>query len=201
MAHVVVVDDHPAVRAGIEAFLEAEPDLLVNSVVATAAEAEAACADHRPDVLVADYHLPDGDGLTLCLRVAGGGGPGVVLFSAFTDDLVAVLAIVAGARAVVCKSADPWELVEAVRGVASGEREAPSAAPLALQLARERVESRDQPVLRMLAHGAAPAEIAGTLGIAEDELYARRLAMLDRLRGKSRRRSWLRRGGRRVPAA
>jgi DNA-binding NarL/FixJ family response regulator len=201
MAHVVVVDDHPAVRAGIEAFLEAEQDLIVMAAVETATEAEAACAEHRPDVLVADYHLPDGDGLTLCLRVSGSGGPRVVLFSAFADERLDLLALVAGARAVLPKSVDPQELVVAVRGVASGRSPAPSVSPAALQAAGRRLDPSDVPVLGMLAHGVEAAEMARALEIEEHELLARRIDMLERLRGRRRRRVWPWRGGRRVSAA
>jgi DNA-binding NarL/FixJ family response regulator len=201
MTRVVVVDDHPAVRAGIEAFLEVEEDLTVCAVVATAAEAQAACAEHRPDVLVADYHLPDGDGLSLSLRVSRAGGPGVVLFSAFADEKLDVLAVVAGVGAVLSKSVEPHHLIDAVRAVADGERLSPSAGPQALQAAGERLDARDLPVLGMLAEGVAPAEIAKTLQIGNEELHVRRSVMLGRLRGRPRRRSWLGRGGRRVRAA
>jgi DNA-binding response OmpR family regulator len=58
----------------------------VEASVATAAEAEAECQHHQPHVLVADYHLPDIDGLSLCLRLDARDGPPVVLYSAFADE-------------------------------------------------------------------------------------------------------------------
>jgi DNA-binding NarL/FixJ family response regulator len=181
MTRVAILDDHPMVRAGVEAFVEAEPGMSVAAAVATVAEAEVACDETAPDVLVSDYHLPDGDGLSLCLRLNQDGGPPVVLFSAFADGELAVLAAVAGALAVVPKSADPGELMDAVRAAARGGRAGQDAHPLALRAAGERLDPDDLPVLGMLAHGLPPAEIADTLGVARDRLDERRRAMLARL--------------------
>src|SRR5262245_50029367 len=69
MMRVVIADDHLMVRAGVEAFIEEEPRMDVAASVGTVAEAEAACRELDPDVLVSDYHMPDGDGLTLCARL------------------------------------------------------------------------------------------------------------------------------------
>jgi DNA-binding NarL/FixJ family response regulator len=184
MTRVAILDDHPMVRAGVEAFVGAEPGLSVAAAVATVAEAEVACDETAPDVLVSDYHLPDGDGLSLCLRLNENGGPQVVLFSAFADGELAVLAAVAGARAVVPKSADPSELMDAVRAAARGERAGHEAHPLALRAAGEQLDPDDLPVLGMLMHGLPPTEIADTLGMNRDRLDERRRAMLARLRGE-----------------
>jgi DNA-binding NarL/FixJ family response regulator len=183
MTRVAILDDHPMVRAGVEAFVEAEPGMSVAAAVATVAEAEVACDETAPDVLVSDYHLPDGDGLSLCLRLGEDGGPPVVLFSAFADGELAVLAAVAGARAVVPKSADPDVLIDAVRAAARGERAGQEAHPLALRAAGERLDPADLPVLGMLVHGLPPTEIANTLGVERNRLDERRRAMLARLRG------------------
>ena len=188
VTRLVIVDDHAAVRAGIASLLASEPDLTVAAAVATAAEAEAECRHHRPDVLVADYHLPDLDGLSLCLRLDAWDGPPVVLYSAFADEHLGVLAMVAGARALVGKSADPIELVAAVRAVADHGRPLNAPGPAALQAAGAQLDPDDLPVLGMLTAGVEASEIAGTLGIREDWLTARRWAMLTRLRASSPRR-------------
>ncbi|MGH2802614.1 MAG: response regulator [Thermoleophilaceae bacterium] len=182
VTHLVIVDDHAAVRTSVAALLAAEPDLTVEANVATAAEAEAECRRHQTDVLVADYHLPDLDGLSLCLRLAAVGGPPVVLYSAFADERLVLLAMVAGAWAMVGKSADPTELVAAVRAVADGARPLSAPGSAALRAAGTQLGPDDLPVLGMLTAGVEPAEIARTLGIRADWLTARRWAMLERLR-------------------
>jgi DNA-binding NarL/FixJ family response regulator len=201
VAHLVIVDDHPAVRAGVAALLAAEPDITVEATVATGAEAEVQCRRHQTDVLVADYHLPDLDGLSLSLRLGAADGPPVVLYSAFADESVAVLAIVAGARAMVGKSADPTELVAAVRRVADGARLLSAPGPAALQAAGAQLDPEDLPVLGMLTAGVEPAEIVRTLGIREDWLTARRWAMLERLRATPSRRPVAPPKGLGIPAA
>jgi DNA-binding NarL/FixJ family response regulator len=179
---LVIVDDHAAVRAGVASLLASEPDLTVEASVATAAEAEAECRHHRPQVLVADYHLPDLDGLSLCLRLQARDGPPVVLYSAFADEYLSVLAVVAGARALVGKSADPIELVAAVRAVAGHARPLDAPGPAALHAAGAQLDPDDLPVLGMLTAGVEASEVARTLGIRADWLTARRWAMLKRLR-------------------
>src|SRR4051812_24421207 len=66
---VLVVDDHAAVREGVRAMLGAEPDLDPVAVAATAGDAAELAAAERPDVILVDYHLPDEDGLSLCLHL------------------------------------------------------------------------------------------------------------------------------------
>jgi DNA-binding NarL/FixJ family response regulator len=182
MTTVVIVDDHPMVRAGVEAYIEAEPGLSVAAAVSTVAEAEEACREFRPDVLVSDYHMPDGDGLTLCARLDEAGGPPVVLFSAFADDDLVVLAAVAGAVAVVPKSSDPDDLMAVIEAAALGRRTRPAAGPQTLRRAGRRLDPHDLPVLGMVMHGLEPEDIARTLGVDRGELAARRLDILERLR-------------------
>ena len=187
MMQIVIVDDHAAVRAGVAALLEAEPDMSVAATVASGGLAELECRRREAAVLVADYHLPDIDGLSLCLRL-GAAGPPVVLYSAFADDSLSVLAVIAGAQAVVSKSADPAELVAAVREAALGDRGLGSLHPAALRAAGAQLGTEDLPVLGMLTAGVAEDEIARTLGVDADWLTARRWAMLERLRAGAPRR-------------
>ena len=84
---LVIVDDHPAVRAGLRGLLEDEDDLRVAATAATAREGFEAIADARPAVALIDLHLPDDDGLSLCLRTrALPEPPRVVIYSAVADD-------------------------------------------------------------------------------------------------------------------
>jgi DNA-binding NarL/FixJ family response regulator len=189
MPSLLIVDDHAAVRTGLAALVEPEPYL---RAVASAADAETALAlaeEHSPDVAVIDVHLPGEDGLSLCLRLNGmHPRPGLVLYSAFADDLLAVLATVAGADALVPKSAEPELLRDMLLLVAQGEQRLPNASPSALTTVGAALEPDDLPILGMLVHGTPPAEVAATLGISPEWLLARRWAILRRLnRRRSRR--------------
>jgi DNA-binding NarL/FixJ family response regulator len=124
-----------------------------------------------------DLHLPDDDGLSLCLRTrALPQPPRVVIYSAFADAGLAVRAAIAGADAVLAKTASPAALLAVLRGDLR-----PALSPRALRAAGERLDPEDLPILGMLAHGVSGEEVAATLGLDREWLLQRRLAMLDRL--------------------
>ena len=183
---VIVVDDHAAVREGIRAMLASEVDLDPVAVTATAREAVALAELTRPDVMVLDYHLPDEDGLSLCLRLKSTAvPPAALIYSAFADEHLVALAIIAGADALMSKGADPDELCHVVRALANGSARLPTIAPVAMESVARRLDTNDLPILGMLAHRTPPAEIAATLRINETWLNTRRWAMLKKLTGGS----------------
>jgi DNA-binding NarL/FixJ family response regulator len=178
---LVLVDDHPAVRAGLRGLLEDEPDLRVVATAATAREGYEAIADLKPAVALLDHHLPDDDGLSLCLRTrALSTPPRVAVYSAFADNAMAVRAAIAGADAVIPKATAPRALLAVLRAIGAG-RARPGLDARALREAGARLETDDLPILGMLAHGVGEDEIAGTLGLEPEWLRARRWAMLTRL--------------------
>ena len=94
---IVLVDDHPAVRAGLRGLIEDEEGMRVAASAASAREGLEAIADARPDVALVDLHLPDDDGLSLCLRARSlPEAPRVIIYSAFADAGLAVRARIAG---------------------------------------------------------------------------------------------------------
>jgi DNA-binding NarL/FixJ family response regulator len=178
---LVLVDDHPAVRAGLRGLLEDEPDLRIVATAATAREGFEAIADLEPQLALLDHHLPDDDGLSLCLRTrALPMPPGVVVYSAFADQAMAVSAAIAGAGAVVAKATPPQRLLEVLRAVAAGRTRLGLDAR-ALHDAGSRLGPDDLPILGMLAHRVGEDEIAQTLGLEPEWLLARRWAMLSKL--------------------
>jgi len=184
---LVLVDDHPAVRAGLRGLIEDEEDLRVAATAATAREGFEAIAQARPAVALIDLHLPDDDGISLCLRTRSlPAPPRVVIYSAFADAGLAVRAAVAGADATLPKATAPRALLAVLRAVGAGETRPPLDAR-ALRAAGERLEPGDLPILGMLAHGVGEREVAGTLGLDAETLEARRWAMLARLGGTQRR--------------
>jgi DNA-binding NarL/FixJ family response regulator len=191
---LLIVDDHAAVRAGLAALVAPEPDLEVVAVEADAEGALEAVARLAPALALVDVHLPGDDGLTLCLRLREARpehGPRVVLYSAFADDLLVILAAVAGADALVAKSADPEELLTTLLATADGRGRRPAASPSALATVGAVLDPDDLPVLGMLVHGTPAAEIAETLGMQEEWLLARRWAILRRLTPRRARRDTL----------
>src|SRR5215218_4864251 len=105
MIRVLVVDDHPVLRAGLEAVLRAEPGFVCVGVAADGDTMEQALQRTAPDVVVLDRHLGDQDGLLLCADVrAAAGAPEVVLYTADWDPDLEVRARAAGASAAVPRS-------------------------------------------------------------------------------------------------
>ncbi|MDQ3721233.1 MAG: response regulator transcription factor [Actinomycetota bacterium] len=195
---VLLVDDHQAVRQGLHAMLEVEPGLEPAASAAGSREALALAADVGPDVVLLDYHLPDEDGLSLCLRLkASEAPPRVLIYSAFADDMLGLLAAVAGADGLVSKGALAEELCHALRAVARGESLLGPPSPATMERAASALDPEDLPIIGMLIYGTPPPEIAETLGVADAWLTARRWAILERLTGGASRRS----GPRRATAA
>src|SRR4051812_47052819 len=102
MIRVAFLDDHPAVRAGVEAILAPEPDMRFVGWAANEEQVWPLLGHTRPDVIVLDVHHPGRDGLALGLAIKRRlHAPAVVLYSATTSAALVVAAAVAGVNAVV----------------------------------------------------------------------------------------------------
>jgi DNA-binding NarL/FixJ family response regulator len=179
---LVIVDDHPAVRAGLRGLVDDEPGLTVVATAATAREGFEAIADLKPAVALVDLHLPDDDGLSLCLRTrALEHPPRVIIYSAFADAALAVKAAIAGAEAVLPKTATPRALIAVLKGELR-----PPLEPRALRAVGASLEPDELAILGMLAHGVSESEMATTLGLDPELALARRAAILAKLgRGRT----------------
>jgi len=181
MIRVVIVDDHHAVRLGLQMALAAEPGLVPVATASSAAELAPLLNQVEPDVVLFDYQLPDDDGLTVCRQVkASQPCPRVIIYSAVADASMTVPAIVAVANGLVHKGVRPQELFEAIRAVAAGDLVLPLAQPL-LDAAGLQLDTNDLPVLGMLLDRTAPTVIATTLGIDDAQFRQRVRRMLTRL--------------------
>jgi DNA-binding NarL/FixJ family response regulator len=179
---VLVVDDHPAMRAGLTDLLADEPGMEPTGAVGGTDELWPALRRLAPDVVVLDYALAAGDGLTACFRVKQRpGGPRVVLYTAYADAVFAVPAAVAQADAVVSKSAPVSALLGAIRRVHAGETLRPRVEPALLEAAAARIDAGDLPVAGMLLERVAPDEIARTLGVHPAEVRARAGRIIGRM--------------------
>ena len=183
MIRILLVDDHPALRAGLTAVLRAEPGLVPLGSAASDEELWPALNRTRPDVVVLDYHLPPADGLQLCRRIKRTmPPPKVLLYSAYADASLVIPAILAGADGVVNKGAPAGELYDAIRTVARGETVMPPLSRGLLDDATARSLPEDLPLLMMTLEGNPPDEVARTLGLTADELSHRIDRMIGRLK-------------------
>jgi DNA-binding NarL/FixJ family response regulator len=183
MTRFVVIDPQRAVRAGRAMLLRAEPGLVPVGAAAGAHDGLELVSRQRPDVVLLDPQLHDGDGLGTCRRLrALDPAPRVVLYSAVKDPTLAVTARVAGADGLVDKAAPAEELFEAIRLVARGGNALPPLDREQLDAAAHRVEPEDLALLAMLMDRTEPAEVAATLRLDTRKLSRRTEKLLGRLR-------------------
>jgi DNA-binding NarL/FixJ family response regulator len=179
MIRVAVLDDHPAVRAGLQAILATEPDLIPVGSAADEEQVWPLLRHTRPDVIVLDVHHPGRDGLALSLDIKRMlHAPAVVLYAASTPDALVVAGVVAGADAVVGKSSSTRALLEAIRAVARAPRALP---PISRQMrvgAAERLDPADHAILAMRLAGDSGADIGAVLGLPSSEIADRIAAIV-----------------------
>lgn len=119
---VIIVDDHPVVRTGMRAVLEAAEDVEVVAEGTTGAEALSLVDYHRPDVLVLDVNLPHMSGLDVARHLSKRETSTAVLVLTVHDDRQTVFGLLeSGAVGYVLKDEAPETLVKAVRAAARGE--------------------------------------------------------------------------------
>jgi two-component system response regulator DevR len=183
MIRLLIVDDHPAMRAGLTAVLRAEPGIIPLGTASSEEDLGPALMRTRPDVILLDYHLPGADGLKLCRRLKREvPPPAVLLYSAYADSAMVVPAILAGADGLLNKSAPAPELFDALRAVARGDRVLPPVPRELLEAAGQRVEPEDLAILAMVIDGTPLGEVAEALRVAPRDIARRLDAMIERLR-------------------
>ncbi|WP_280407717.1 response regulator transcription factor [Nocardia brasiliensis] len=179
MVTVFLVDDHAIVRRGVADLIDAETDLQVIGEAGTVAQAMARIPALRPDVVVLDVRLPDGNGIELCRELLDR-HPGLhcLILTSFTDEQAMLDAILAGASGYVVKDIGILELVDAIREVGAGRSLLDNRAAAALMAKlREEAAARTGPLsglteqertlLELLGEGLTNRQIAGRMFLAE----------------------------------
>ena len=182
---VLVVDDHPTIRAGVRVSLRGEPGLLAVGTAESVDTAVTAARSVSADVVLLDVHLPGGGGL-LAARLLKGlpKPPRVLLFTAFADDALLVPALIAGADGILGKEAGGEALFEAIRRVHSHGRVLRQPSVEEIHAVMRRLEVDDQPIAAMLLDGASLPEVAATLRLDMPEAETRVGDMLAALQNR-----------------
>ncbi|WP_277815326.1 response regulator transcription factor [Streptomyces sp. PRh5] len=164
------------------------PTLTVVGEADSGPRAEALCASLRPDVLLMDLRMPDGDGVESIARMTAAGLPSrVIVLTTYETDGDILRAVEAGAAGHLLKDMPRAELAEAVRCAARGETVlAPSVAARLMDQLRDRPErprlsERETDVLRLVAEGCTNAEIGRRLFIGESTVKTRLLRAFGKL--------------------
>jgi len=200
---VLIVDDHQLFRSGVRAELEPLVDIVGEA--GTVEQAVAAIAEHAPEVVLLDVHMPEGGGVEVIRRAAAQGGAPRFLALSVSDAAEDVIAVIrAGARGYVTKGISGEELADAVRRVhdddavfsprlagfvldafAGAPRPATGATPSA-DPELDQLTPREREVLQHIARGYMYKEIALRLDISRKTVEAHVSSVLRKLQLSSR---------------
>lgn len=184
---VMLVDDHPIVRAGLRALFTAHPDVDIIAEAATGEEAVVLAAKLQPDVVLCDLRLGEGmDGVrtTAALRRQDP-APAVIILTTFDRDAEILGAVEAGAAGYLLKDSPPEAIVAAISQAAAGKLvltpQLNARVAKALRSPRLQLTERELEVLRMLDTGASNREIAKELFVTEATVKTHLVHIFDKL--------------------
>jgi DNA-binding NarL/FixJ family response regulator len=180
---VVLADDHPVIRDGLQVLLDSVAGITVVGVAASGPEAVRAAVTLRPDVLVMDIHMPGGDGVAATQELARVAPEvGVLMLTMLDDDETVRAAMRAGAAGYVLKGSSQQQIVRAIETVAAGDSVLGSGiARQVLDAASGRVPAppdplaaltpRERQILELLAGGLSTTAMANRLALTSKTVH------------------------------
>ena len=173
MTTVLLVDDHPLVRAGLTTLISTTDDLEIIGEAAGGEQAVSMAGDREPDVVLMDLSMPGIGGVEATRRILEAHPKvRVVVLTSFADQDRVADALAAGAVGYLLKDCDAREVLAAIRSAALGHapldpRVARALLPSATTRVSETLSVRELEVLRLVAQGLANKQIGRALGITE----------------------------------
>jgi DNA-binding NarL/FixJ family response regulator len=170
---IVIADDHPIFRAGLQGLLSAQEDFQVVGEAANGKEAVAVVRHASPDVLLVDLQMPELDGVSAIREIRRiAPGTRILVLTTYDSDGDILRAVEAGATGYLLKDTPREELFKAIRATAHGDSVlSPSVASKLIGRARGPVErslsAREIEVLTLVARGISNKIIGKDLRISE----------------------------------
>jgi len=189
LIRILTVDDHPLLRKGIAALVNAEPDLKLVAEASNGKEAIEAFRSHQPDVTLMDLQMPGVDGLeAICAIRSEFPDARIIVLTTYTGDMQVLRALKAGARAYILKGQVHKELLDTIRAVHAGQKRIPPeiAAELADHATDDPLTEREVDVLRLIASGNSNKQIADRLSIGEATVKSHVTNILSKLGANDR---------------
>jgi len=192
---ILVADDHPIVRGGIVALVDATDDMEVVGQAATGLEAVDLALSVKPDLVLMDLRMPGIDGDEATARIlAASPGIRIVVLTTYETDASILTAIEAGASGYLLKAAPQEEILAGIRSVARGDVAlAPSIAALLVSRMKAgpaiTLSPRETEVLALVAQGLSNPEIGRTLFLGEATVKTHLLHVFEKLEVSDRTRA------------
>ena len=182
---ILVVDDHPAIRRGLAATLDPEPDMEVVGAAANQEDAIQMWLRLRPDITLMDLALKGEDSGVEAIRAIRKEAPEakIIVYSVLTGDEDVYQALQSGAVTFITKDISDEELVQTIRDVHAGGRPIPPgiARKLADRLTMSSLTAREVEVLSLVPRGYRNKEIADALSISEETVQGHMKHILAKL--------------------
>ena len=189
MIGVLSVDDHPLLREGIAALVNAESDMKLIAEASNGQEAIEKFRLHRPDVTLMDLQMPAMNDIEAIISIRSEfPNARIIVLTTYAGDIQVLRALKAGARGYILKGHVRRELLDTIRAVHAGQKRIPPevAAELAEHAVEDELSLREIDVLRLIASGHANKAIATRLSIAEDTVKSHVTNILAKLGANDR---------------
>lgn len=192
MIRILIADDQPIVRRGLNTVLEAEGDFHVVGEASNASEAVQLAASLRPDVVLMDIRMPPADSISAVAEIREHGWGKVIMLTTFDTEENVVRALKAGASGFLLKDIEITDLAKAIRQVISGQFAVQpeliaTYLPALLAPSHEEIlTTREREILQLVAVGRTNAQIGEILFVSENTIKNHLTNIFSKLKAHNR---------------